>query len=137
MTKNRWFVLFLLGCALTFVAVAIVRLDEVATDDSNRSYEYAAAIVMVAITLGPALMAEHLIRSRAPGVKAQKDRKLTSRRIRRHERETKSASKYAERLGQEQATWDHNAGKLRALYMAEFRRARARTGARSGEAPAV
>jgi hypothetical protein len=47
-------------------ALSVIRVDDNATEGGSKAVGFATAVIMTAVTIGPALMAEHILRLLAP-----------------------------------------------------------------------
>lgn len=127
--RNRMMaVVGLSGLGLLIAAVTIIRVDENASESSSRALDWASAFVMMAVTIGPALMAEHVMRLLAPALPlVRRARRLRTRR-RNAIREQRRANRFVQRLARRRDRWQHDAQRLRAAYDGAWRAARAEMG---------
>jgi len=137
--RSPWFSLFVVVYAAFVVSVAILRVDETsASEGSSTGVDLASAAVMLFATVGPAAVAESTMRRRAPAAFHTKEIRKLRRRLKEARRAHSRAQNYVDAVARQEAWWDYESGRLRALYEREFRSVRARltpqpTGATLGQ----
>lgn len=113
-------VVFAVYAALV-VAITVVRLRNAGGEDSTELEALAESALMLATSLGPAWLAEWLIRRRAPAVSAVKRMRALRKRLREAERARARAQAAVDRIWHEGARWDAEAARRRARYRTEHR----------------
>ena len=133
--RPAWFYVVLAAYGALVLAVTVVRVDEVAGEDVWMRADIAAGVVLLFATLGPAWLAELLMRQRVPAAHAHKTVRLLRRRLRRAERAHKQATTFVRRLARRGVAWDQEMAQTQALYGAAHRRTAAEltVAASSGE----
>ena len=99
---------------LLIAAVTIVRLDASGADTG--SVHLASAVIMVAITVGPALLGEQVLRLLAPALPILRKRNSLSRRVGGAKVSRFMATRFVNRMADRQEAWQRNAARMRALY---------------------
>jgi len=134
---SKW-VYFAVGAiGVLALAITTLRVESVAGEDSSRAADLALGVVMLAVTLGAALMAERLMKLRAPGVAALKERAIARRGVRGAQRSSRLARMYITARGRDGLRWDADAARLGAVYRSNWRATRARVAARSTATPSA
>lgn len=111
--------------ALFVLALAVVRMHELAEGSEVGLVMYAQAIIMAATTILPAFGAEWLIRRRGPARHIQKQLRVLRRRLRHAERRRVEAERFVSKLARDAERYDQAAAKLRAAYLVQYRLAHA------------
>lgn len=122
--------------ALFVGAIAVIRLLGAggADDDVPQVQLVAEAVVMLATALGPAWIAEAIVRHRAPAAYVHGRLRALRRRAKELEARRKRAQATIERIARAGERWDRQAARLRALYRATHAHATA-TRASASSAP--
>ena len=102
--------------ALLVGAIALVRVTGSDGDDVPLAARWGEAIIMVAISAGPAFAAAWLERRRAPMVELARQLATLRRRLRAEERRIAKASQYLRRLDRAQVRWTQSNAQARAAY---------------------
>lgn len=102
--------------ALLVGAIALVRVTGSDGDDVPIAARWGEAIIMVAISAGPAFAAAWLERRRAPMVELARQLATLRRRLRAEERRIAKASQYLRRLDRAQVRWTQSNAQARAAY---------------------
>ena len=118
----------LLALCLLVTALTLVRVEENAGDDGSKAIDYAAGVIMLAITVGPALMAEHVLRLLAPALPVMRRILRLRTRLSRAQRQQKSATRFVSRVADRRQAWQSEAARRRAIYDRAYRAARAELG---------
>lgn len=126
--RSLWSVLVFIAYALLIAAVAAVRFLSAADDEASELGLAADALIMIATALGPAWIAEGLMRRRSLAVRAFGLLRALRRRLREAERARVRAQAAIERIGREGVRWDAEAARRRAAYRAAHRLATASRG---------
>jgi len=119
-------------------ALTAVRVNDNAGDDSSSRIDFAEALIMMAVTIGPAVMAEHVLRLLAPALPVMRRIGRLRSRLGTATGEKKSANRFAERLSIRREAWQRESARRRAMYDVAYRAARAELGdasASSGSIP--
>jgi hypothetical protein len=90
--------------------------------------DWAAAIVMLCTTVGPAWVAEMIMRRREPAIRLVKEARRLRRRIRVAERRHQRAQWFVYRLSKRTSRWEDDAAQGRAIYVRAHRLAAAGRG---------
>jgi len=115
MRSKGWFYLTLAAYVALVLAVMLIRVNGVSSDESGSSdVDYAVGVVMLFATVGPALVGEMAMRRLLPAVRLRKERRNILRRIRRAEQAHKRAQHYLDRMARATERWDSSAARLTA-----------------------
>lgn len=114
--RSVWTLLLLLAYSLFVGAIAVVRIQSSTDEDASRIGTVASSLLMLATCLGPAWMAEWLMRKRALAVAAHRPVRMLRRRLRDAERALKRARMAVNRMARKGAAWDAAAARRRAQY---------------------
>jgi hypothetical protein len=122
-----WFVLLMAAYAAVVVAIAVLRADVAGGDgDASRSVNWAAAIVMLATTIGPAWLFEEVWRRRGPVAVLSKQIRNVKTRLWKLRRSQAAAERAVKQLARTGSIWERKHGELQALYTTHHRRVSAR-----------
>lgn len=113
----------LLGASLT-----VIRVAENAGDGASRAIGWATALIMMAITVGPAVMAEHVLRLLAPVLPIVRRRFRLGRRLGQAQFSQRTASWFVNRVASRREEWQQVSARMRAAYDIAHRAARAELG---------
>jgi hypothetical protein len=120
--KRSLFTLVILIVYSAFVAaITLVRIQNTTDEEASKLEVIAQSLLMVATSVGPAWVAEWLIRRRAPAVALWKRLKMLRKRLRDSERTHARAQETVNRIARDGARWDIEAARRRALYITEHR----------------
>jgi hypothetical protein len=123
--------------ALLILSLTILRLHEVQMDDADIRTDFASAVVLVVLSLGPAFLGERLLRRTASALYARRDLRTSVRQLREEERAIEAAERAIARCLDARTTW----GRENAIGRAEYRRVwdieRTRTAARDARSAAT
>jgi hypothetical protein len=123
--RSPWFYVVPVGYALFVLAVTALRVHEAsATAEGSLTADIASGLVMLFVTIGPAAVAEMVMRRWVPAARAAKRRRTLRRRLARRQRALRRAENYRRNLGRRQEEWDRKAAQLRALYGRAYQSAR-------------
>jgi transposase len=117
MKRSPWFLLTIAAYALVMVAVTILRTLHAATDDASRAEELSVGIVMLAVTIGAAWLAESIMSRRGPSVRLAKERRNLQRRLRDAERRQRHAQTYIEQFERNRVRQRERIARDRATYL--------------------
>lgn len=106
-------------------ALSVIRVDDNAADGGSKAVGLATAVIMTAVTVGPALMAEHILRLLAPALPLMRRVRQLRRRIKRATSSRSGATHFVTSVSKRRETWQREAAKRRAIYDVAFRAARA------------
>jgi hypothetical protein len=109
-------------------ALTAVRVGDNAGDDNARRIDFAEALIMMAVTIGPAVMAEHVLRLLAPALPVVRRIARFRNRLRSASRQQQSANRFVERLSIRREAWQRESARRRAIYDVAYRAARAELG---------
>ena len=109
-------------------ALTLIRVDENAGEDSSTALDFATALIMMAVTVGPAVMAEHVLRLLAPVLPVVRRIVRMRARLNQATRQQKSANRFVERLSVRRERWKNESARRRAMYDIAYRAARAELG---------
>ncbi|HEY6141231.1 MAG TPA: hypothetical protein VI670_26035 [Thermoanaerobaculia bacterium] len=112
---------------LLVAALTVIRVDE-NTGGGSSAVGWATALVMMAVTIGPAVMAEHVLRLMAPVLPIVRHRYRLRRRARHARFGQRSATWFVNRLASRRDEWQQTAARIRASYDIAHRAARAALG---------
>jgi hypothetical protein len=99
----------------------VIRIQNSTDEESSKLEMVAQGLLMLATSLGPAWIAEWLIRRRAPAVAQKKRLKMIRRRLQETERAHARAQESVNRIARDGARWDVEAARRRALYLTHHR----------------
>ncbi|MBI4143163.1 hypothetical protein HY480_04790 [Candidatus Uhrbacteria bacterium] len=118
---QRWFYGVLAVYAVIIIAITVLRVDEMpGAEEGSRTYDLAAAIIMMCATIGPAWLAEVLMQRLLPMIPLIRTRALHRRRIADAKREHARAVAGAKAATTRAEAWEHNAEQLRAMYETRY-----------------
>ncbi|MBI4434980.1 hypothetical protein HY635_04195 [Candidatus Uhrbacteria bacterium] len=118
---QRWFYGVLAAYAVIIIAITVLRVDEMpGAEEGSRTYDLAAAIIMMCATIGPAWLAEVLMQRLLPMIPLIRTCALHRRRIADAKREYARAVAGANAATVRAETRDHDAEQLRAMYETRY-----------------
>lgn len=106
--------------SLLVIALAVVRL-RLGSEEGGGLEALPETVVMIATTVGPAWLAEYLLRCRRPAALVAAEVGRLKRLIKGAERERGKGETDMGRLLEKQSAWDEKAARLRATFEAEHR----------------
>ena len=109
-------------------ALSVIRVDDNATEGGSKAVGLATAVIMTAVTIGPALMAEHILRLLAPALPLMRRVRQLRRRTKRASSSRTGATGFVTRLAKRRDEWQQEAARRRAIYDVAYRAARAELG---------
>jgi hypothetical protein len=112
---------------LLVAALTVIRVDE-NTGGGSSAVGWATALVMMAVTVGPAVMAEHVLRLIGPVLPIVRRRYRLRRRAAQARFGQRTATWFVNRLASRRDGWQQTAARIRASYDIAHRRARAALG---------
>jgi len=112
---------------LLVAALTVIRVDE-NTGGGSSAVGWATALVMMAVTVGPAVMAEHVLRLIGPVLPIVRRRYRLRRRAAQARFGQRTATWFVNRLASRRDDWQQTAARIRASYDMAHRRARAALG---------
>jgi hypothetical protein len=116
---------------ILIAALSVIRVDDNATEDGSKAVGLATAVIMTAVTIGPALVAEHILRLLAPALPLMRRVRQLRRRTRRALSSRTVATHFVTGVAKRRHVWQQEAAKRRAIYDVAHRAARAELGAES------
>lgn len=118
----RLFYVVLVVYAVIVLAITVLRVNEMpGTEEGSRVYDFAAAIIMMGATIGPAWLAEVIAQRLLPMVPLIRTRALHRQRITEMQREHARAVADARVAILRAETWERDAEQLRATYETRYR----------------
>jgi hypothetical protein len=118
----------LTALGLLVAALTLVRVDENTGDGGSSTMNWATGLIMMAVTVGPAVMAEHVLRLVGPVLPIVRRRFRLGRRVARARLGQRTATWYVNRVASRRADWQQTAARIRASYDIAHRAARAELG---------
>jgi hypothetical protein len=103
---------------ILIVALSILRMREVASDDGDVSTDISSAIVLVILSLGPAFLGEVVLRKATDALRVRRDLATVRRQLRAEERAIDSADTVIGRRAGDVEAWMRQS----AIAQAEYRR---------------
>ncbi|MGH9419647.1 MAG: hypothetical protein ACRD3J_06725 [Thermoanaerobaculia bacterium] len=113
---------------LLVAALTVVRVDENTGEGGSRAVDWATAFIMMAVTIGPAVMAEHVLRLLAPVLPVVRRRYRLGRRLGQARFSQRKATWFVNRLASRRNDWQRTSARMRAAYDIAHRTARAELG---------
>jgi hypothetical protein len=113
---------------ILIAALSVIRVDDNATEGGSKAVGFATAVIMTAVTIGPALMAEHILRLLAPALPLMRRVRQLRRRTKRASSSRTGATHFVTRLAKRRDEWQQEAARRRAIYDVAYRAARAELG---------
>lgn len=113
---------------LLVASLTVIRIDENTGEGGTSATGYATALIMMAVTIGPAIMAEHVLRLVAPVLPVLRRKHRLGRRVARARFSQRTATFFVNRLASRRAEGQATAARLRASYGIAHRAARAELG---------
>jgi hypothetical protein len=118
----------LLSLGLLMGALTLIRVGENAGEGASRTVDWATGIIMTAVTVGPALLAEHLLRLLSPVQPLVRQRFQLSRRLASARFQQRKATWFVNRVADRRERWQRRAARMRSAYDIAHRNARAALG---------
>jgi hypothetical protein len=112
-------------------ALSVIRVDDNAAEGGSRAVNWASAVILAAVTVGPALMAEHILRLLAPTLPVVRRVWQLRRRIASSTGSRSGATRFVTRVAKRRDRWQREAARRRAIYDVAYRAARAELGGES------
>lgn len=132
MKRSHRVALVLVAYLILVVSLAIFRVGNLPPgDDQSRVTEIATGFLMVFATIGPALLADFLMRRLAPATQLTRTKRLNIRRVTKLQKKHRFAEHFMICLARDQQAWDKESERLRAVYKLAYRTALARLNARN------
>lgn len=120
--RSTWFYVVLGAYALLVIAVVALRVNAASgTPDGSTATDTASGLVMLFVTIGPAAVAEMVMRRWAPAAEHAKTRRVLRRRLAARERALRRAEEYMRDFARRRQEWRERATELRARYNREFK----------------
>lgn len=108
------------------IAITVIRVNDVTTDDDASAMAWAGALILLAATIGPAILAEKTILRLTPALRSVREMRKYRRRVAAAERTRLRAQAEVEGITRAQAAWDREVERRQHLYRKEHRLAVAR-----------
>jgi hypothetical protein len=118
-------------------AVTLIRVDESGGEEGSKAVDFATAIIMMAVTVGPAVMAEHVLRQLGPIMPALRRVLRLRGRLNAAVLQQKRANRFVAKLADKREAWQNESARLRALYDIAYRAARAELGDQSAKSSSI
>ena len=118
-------------------AVTLIRVDESGGEEGSKAVDFATAIIMMAVTVGPAVMAEHVLRQVGPIMPALRRVLRLRGRLNAAVLQQKRANRFVAKLADKREAWQNESARLRALYDIAYRAARAELGDQSAKSSSI
>ncbi|MCU1349807.1 MAG: hypothetical protein JWO56_2837 [Acidobacteria bacterium] len=109
-------------------ALSAVRVDDNTGESESRTFSVASAIILAAVTAGPAMMAEHILRILAPALPIARRRSQLRRRVASSTRSRSGATRFVNGVARDRDDWQREATQRRAIYDVAHSAARAELG---------
>jgi hypothetical protein len=109
-------------------SLTVLRVDENTGEAGSRAVDWATGLVMMAVTVGPAVMAEHVLRLLAPVLPIMRRIYRLRRRVGGMRFGQRRANWFVNRVAGRREAWQKAAARTRALYAIAHRAARAELG---------
>jgi hypothetical protein len=119
--RSPWLLLTISAYAIVMIAVTILRTLQAGNDDGSRAEELAIGVVMLATTVGGAVLGESILARRRPSVALAKERRTVQRRLRAAEGRQRDAQTFVRRFARDRATQLDKMARDRARYTAAHR----------------
>jgi hypothetical protein len=113
---------------LLVAALTVIRVDENTGEGGTAAMGWATAFIMMAVTIGPAVMTEHVLRLVAPVLPVMRRKHRLGRRVVQARFSQRTATWFVNRLASRRAEWQQTAARIRASYDIAHRAARAELG---------
>jgi hypothetical protein len=110
------YVLAVAGFSIFIIALTVLRMQEVTSDDSNATTDLASAIVLVVLSLGPAFIGEVVLRKATAALRVRRDLRTVKRQLRAEDREIERANDLVTRRNDTHETWTRQSAIARAEY---------------------
>jgi hypothetical protein len=117
-TRKLVYFLVVTVFAVLIVALTVLRMREVASDDGDVSTDISSAIVLVVLSLGPAFLGEVVLRKATDALRVRRDLAMVRRQLSVEERVIDSADTVIGRRAEAVDAWTHQS----AIALAEYRR---------------
>jgi cation transport ATPase len=127
------YTLGILAFAVLIVSLTILRLHEVASDDADVRTDFASAVVLVVLSLGPAFLGELVLRRTGSALRARRDLRSSARQLREENRDITLAERDITTRTTNRETWTRQNAIGRAEYRRVWDLERTRTAARDAE----
>jgi hypothetical protein len=128
-TENRLLSMgALVALAILIAALSVIRVDDNAVEGGSKAVGFATGAIMTGVTIGPALMAEYILRLLAPALPLMRRVRQLRRRTKRATSSRSGATHFVTRLAKRRNEWQQEAARRRAIYDVAYRAARAELG---------
>lgn len=117
----RWFSLVVASIALLALSIAILRHDETSVEASSGLSNWSSTIFLLFVTLGPGLLAKHVLTALLPVEQLSKNIRRLRHLIKRAHATRARAIKELDRISLWQAYWDQESEQITATYLLEYR----------------
>ena len=125
------FAVLLAAYAVIVIGIAVIRAESGGDEYTSNAVSFGEAVVMLATTIGPAWLFEHVWRRRAPmAVLARKARGL-KRRLFQLRRSQRAAQRQVNKIAHDGSSWDAMHERFSAIYNSTYNRNTKHTGGES------
>jgi hypothetical protein len=118
----------LLALGLLVASLTVIRVAENAGETASHAIDWATAFIMMAVTVGPAVMAEHVLRLLAPVLPVMRRKYRFGRRLAEARFGQRTATWFVNRVASRRDEWQRTAARMRAAYEIARRAALAELG---------
>lgn len=115
-TRKGLYFLAVAGFSIFIIALTVLRMQEVTSDDSDLTTDLASAIVLVVLSLGPAFIGEVVLRQANAALRVRRDLRTVHRQLRAEERAIAGAEIVIRERIAEHYTWVCQSAIARAEY---------------------
>ena len=131
------YALGVLAFAVLIISLTILRLHEVATEDADARTDFASAVVLVVLSLGPAFLGELVLRRTASALRARRDLRTSTRQLHVQDRRIEDANRLAAKRRAAHTAWVRQNTIGRAEYRRVWDLERTRAAAKGAPPPAA
>jgi len=115
-TRKGVYLVVVAAFALLVIALTVLRVHEVATDDSDLPTDLSSGVVLLVLSLGPAFLGEVVLRKAASALRVRRDLTTVERQLRAQEATIAEADAAVERRTEEREAWLRTSAIARAAY---------------------
>jgi hypothetical protein len=115
-TRKIVYFLAVSAFSIFIIALTVLRMQEVTSEDSDMATDLASAIVLVVLSLGPAFIGEVILRKADAALRVRRDLCTVKRQLRTAERTIENAETVVARRNGEHETWTRQSAIARAEY---------------------
>lgn len=115
-TRKRLYYVVVAAFAVFIIALTVLRMEEVASDDSDTVTDLSTAIVFLVLSLGPAFIGEVAVRKANTALRVRRDLRTVNRQLRAETRAVESAESAVGRRIDTHERWTRQSAIARAEY---------------------